>query len=300
MAKRTGYEKEERGLTISKVLLAFVIFVLAVIFVYYGKDFLSKMLEYRDSKRGYQSIEEEVAKPAEEADPEALEAESIDNDAIYIDWEKFKGTEVIGWLQLDDIGYPILQTTDNDYYLHRLPDGTYNYGGSLFLQKENNKDFSDDNSFIYGHNMADGSMFGKLKKFTTEEYKDHTFDINRPDGTRHTYTFFSVVSVEKKDKAYSYHFVSKPDFLDYQEYVQSISLFQNSAKPDYKNRLVSLSTCNGYQGTSHRLLVQGVETRVVKTQKPASWYDKAWENYTNTPREESLKIFKSLMNRKAE
>lgn len=38
------------------------------------------------------------------------------------------------------------------------------------MDYHNNKDFSDSNTLIYGHNMANGSMFGSLKKYTEKSY----------------------------------------------------------------------------------------------------------------------------------
>ena len=37
--------------------------------------------------------------------------------------------------------------------------------GAIFLDSDNNADFSDDKNIIYGHNMKDGSMFRGLRNF---------------------------------------------------------------------------------------------------------------------------------------
>ena len=42
--------------------------------------------------------------------------------------------------------------------------------GTIFLNADNNANFNDRNSIIYGHRMKDGSMFRKL-----DEYKDKSF-----------------------------------------------------------------------------------------------------------------------------
>lgn len=256
-----------------------IILILSLcVLVFCAYKLVPKLFEYHQSKETYDCIRKEaVKKPAKQEDPVAeLETETVSeipDDSLKIDWEKFKGENVVAWLQLDDIGYPVMQGKDNEQYLHALPDGTYNYGGSIFLETKNKSDFTDQNSIIYGHNMADGSMFGKFRsRYGDAKYKDHTFDLYLPDGTRHTYTFFAVVLTTGGSDVYTYRFGSEDQFLTYQETEQEKSLYANSAKPDPKAHLVSLSTCNGYEGTHNRLVIQGIESSVKQTQDAASWW----------------------------
>ena len=64
------------------------------------------------------------------------------------------------------------QTDNNEYYLRHLYDGTYNKAGCLFADYENQADFSDRNTIIYGHNMRDGSMFAVLNQYDGQPYFD--------------------------------------------------------------------------------------------------------------------------------
>lgn len=80
--------------------------------------------------------------------------------------------DVIGWLTVPDtqIDYPLVQGTDEMYYLSHDALGNESMTGSLFLTKENAPDFSGFNSIIYGHHMVAEKMFGDLDLF-----KDETF-----------------------------------------------------------------------------------------------------------------------------
>lgn len=69
-----------------------------------------------------------------------------------------------------------------------------------FLLNHNNPLFTDRSNFVYGHNMGNGSMFGRLKNYMTDASKDHLFYIYLPDGTRHVYQFFSVATVFQSQK----------------------------------------------------------------------------------------------------
>ena len=84
--------------------------------------------------------------------------------------------DIIGWIRIGalDLSYPVAQAADNDYYLHRTFERVDNFAGCLFLNCENTRYFTDQNSIIYGHNMKNGSMFGTLKEFEKQE----TYDKN--------------------------------------------------------------------------------------------------------------------------
>ena len=79
--------------------------------------------------------------------------------------------DVKGYIEIKgtNINYPIVQSTDNDYYLNHLPNGEKNKMGSIYLDYRNN-DFEDENTIIYGHNMNDGTMFSELENYKKQDY----------------------------------------------------------------------------------------------------------------------------------
>ena len=63
---------------------------------------------------------------------------------------------------------------DDSYYLTHTFKKTEHVAGAIFLDSDNNADFSDDKNIIYGHNMKDGSMFHGLRIFLDDEFlKEH-------------------------------------------------------------------------------------------------------------------------------
>jgi sortase B len=99
-----------------------------------------KKLQEEDTEGSDPAPKVELGIPALTVDFDALEA--ISSDAI-------------GWLYCPDtvINYPVMGAEDYTYYLRHLADGTYNFNGSLFLDYNCQRDFSDKLSVIYGHNM---------------------------------------------------------------------------------------------------------------------------------------------------
>lgn len=83
--------------------------------------------------------------------------------------------DIVGWLYCPgtSINYPVVQTDNNEYYLHRLPNGKESAGGSLFVDCTNSWGFSDANTVIYGHDMKDGTMFGYLHNFESQTYYEN-------------------------------------------------------------------------------------------------------------------------------
>lgn len=92
-----------------------------------------------------------------------------------VDWDALRAInpDVVGWIYIPgtEVNYPIAwREGDDDYYLKHNFNGVSSaeFGaeyGSIMLSGVNEPDFSDEVNIIYGHNMANGSMFAQLAKF---------------------------------------------------------------------------------------------------------------------------------------
>ena len=93
--------------------------------------------------------------------------------------------DVVGWLYFEDgeISYPILYSGDNEMYLHRDYTGEKSSAGTIFLDGASTADFNDPHTIVYGHNMRDGSMFGKLRQYQVcgEDERAQYFQIRTVD-----------------------------------------------------------------------------------------------------------------------
>ncbi len=234
-----------------------LLLISAAVCVYCGSQLYQKLEEYRESRQIYEELRKDAVQKSQNMD--AASDTEADDDTIDIDWSALEGTGVVGWLRLGNIDYPIMQGEDNRFFLHHLPDGTYNYGGSLFLDADNSGDFSDGNSIIYGHNMADGSMFGSLKNMVSQKDADTTFDIYTPDGIRHRYQYYSVQYTTVNSPVYTMFFNGEDEFLAYLQQMKKTSSITTDPEPAADGKIVSLSTCNGNAGTRNRLVLQGME-----------------------------------------
>ena len=80
--------------------------------------------------------------------------------------------DTVGWLciQGTKINYPIVQTTDNDKYLHTGFDGKSSRAGTIFLDYESESNLTGKNNIIYGHNMKNGTMFRDLNLYKDKDF----------------------------------------------------------------------------------------------------------------------------------
>lgn len=99
--------------------------------------------------------------------------------------------DVIGWIYIPDtdVSFPILKGKSNKQYLYQSYKKEYSTAGSIFIDYRCRANFKDKSTVIYGHNMHNGSMFGSLKKYKKESYRDkHPYIyIMKKDGAWNKY-----------------------------------------------------------------------------------------------------------------
>ena len=145
-----------------------------------------------------------------------------ENNNTKVDFEKLKeeNSDTVAWLKVNgtNIEYPVVKSDNNDYYLTRSFDKSYNTAGWIFMDCNNEADGTDKNAVIYGHNRRDGSMFGSLKNILTDEWKnnENNFTIQYiTEKGEEEYQVFSVYSIEKEDYYITTGFNSNKDFSDF-------------------------------------------------------------------------------------
>lgn len=211
---------------------------------------------------------------------EMAEENTDDEIDIEIDFKTLKTVNKasVGWIYQKDtpISYPVVQGTDNDYWLYRRFDSTdktkgSNRSGTIFVDYR--CDVRDGNNLIlYGHNMAkeNGVKFSSLINYVKDDgenyFKEHPsfvyFDGETEEGS--VYMIFSVmkadVSTQEKADRY-YKAVSDDEYAEYLDFLKSESLWDTGVEPSEDARCVLLSTCvTGHYDV--RCLIAGIATEV--------------------------------------
>lgn len=180
---------------------------------------------------------------------------------IRVDFERLKerNPDVVGWIffENENISYPILYSGDNVRYLRKTLDGKNASAGSIFLEGDNTPDFEDSRSVVYGHNMKNLSMFGKLKYYREEDYyEDHQYFQILVEGIVYRYRIFSCFDVsETETEMCRVDFTPDKEFSEFIATLQKRSIKDTEIEVDREDKVVTLLTC---YVTGRRTLVNAV------------------------------------------
>ena len=186
-------KKKPNGL-IRRIIIA----VLLLIMIASAISLVKEWMDAAAQRRLEESLAEAARQTETETEPPETEKETeAETEAPYvspIDFAPLLATnpDTIGWIRVPDtkIDYPIVQSPDNQYYLHKDFEGKDSVYGTIYLDADSKPDFSGWNNPIYGHHMKDGSMFKDVVKFKDQDFfENHRyFEIYTPERTIHLKT----------------------------------------------------------------------------------------------------------------
>lgn len=248
-----GRRKKKGG---SNIVSNIILVIAIVVFAVSAYKLYGIFSEYNKGDKEYQKIQDLVINTEKKDDTK--------EEAFSVDFEKLleMNSDVVGWIRFDEpseINYPVVQGRDNEEYLKRTFEANTNKLGTLFVDVNNPGDFSGRNTFIYGHNMKNGSMFAQLLKYKNDSfYKEHPyFYIYTPDGKVRTYEIFSAGVVKDTSDSYIMDYADDAAFQTYIDYIKQQSAYPTSAEVTTASKIVSLSTCTNVRD-DERFLVHGV------------------------------------------
>ena len=244
-------QEKKRKITVALLSLLATACLAYVFFYYYqyGRssvdyDNLAQLKEKDDEKAKDNGYKITIVNENKEMPPILAKYETLYN----------KNKKLIGWLKIADtnIDYPVMQTSNNEYYLDHNFDQEYDKNGSLFLDKDCNAAFPNTNMIIYGHHMKSGKMFGNLNYYSKESYyKEHPqiqFDTIYEEGIYDImYVFRSRIYNEDEVVFKYYQFFdvnSEDEFYSAMDEMSRMSLYDTGVQPQYGDKLITLSTCD--------------------------------------------------------
>lgn len=190
------------------------------------------------------------------------------------DWGTIKAQypNAVAWIRIPgtDIDYAIAQSDDNSYYLTHTIDDKKSKMGWLFLDYRNTTDFLASNIVVYGHNMANGTMFGTIPHMMREPWvndKNNQYIYFSTETETAVYQIHSIMRVDSDSVKYNQTSISSSEMVDYlakmrgYNLVKELSYSSDAYEPF--DRVITLSTCADAFGTE-KLVVQGI---LIHTQK---------------------------------
>ena len=224
---------------------------------------------YAQGEQSYERLQDLVHQPESTANEIGTEVSApplqtfpqVEVPALSLDFDALRkvNADATAWLYCPDtpIDYPVMRADDYNWYLHHLPDGTYNANGSLFLDFNAPADFSGRLSIIYGHNMKSGKMLGSLTGYKKQSYFEQhpTMYLYTPEGNYRVDLLYGCVvgAGEWRDRAFMFD-INLDTLLSYAAYNTT---FESGLSYSEGDRVLALSTCS-YEFDDARYVVLGL------------------------------------------
>lgn len=160
------------------------------------------------------------------------------------------------WIQIENtnINYPVVQSSDNDYYLKHNFRKESNISGTVFVESANDID-NDKNIILYGHNMRNGTMFNNITNYKEESFFNEDNKINIIiNNTLYEYEVFSVYVKNVSEVNLAIGFASEDEFINYAYNEAEESLYKKDVDFSAEDNLITLVTCS-YEFTDARTIV---------------------------------------------
>ena len=193
---------------------------------------------------------QETTPPAGKWVPETILKDPVMEDLAAIDLAALReiNPDVVGWITIPEtqINYPLMQGEDNDFYLHHTWKGDKNSVGSIFLETLCSPDLMGDNTILYGHNMADGSMFNDLRNYAVEGFWQRSpFVYIVTDAGVYRYDIVSAYKADVNGLTYGVEFPTEESKANFIRFLCQESEFDTGIVPEVQDRILTLSTCYG-------------------------------------------------------
>ena len=224
------------------------------------QDDLAEVIKVTDPTEIIEQKNEENRADAEESETPIEDLKLITNTSLAS--LLTVNEDVVGELIVNNtnINYPVVQASDNDYYLDHNINKQNSANGWIFLDYRNNSMNLDKNNIIYGHNMYySGVMFGTLYKTANSSW------YTNPDNQIITYNtlyenmnfkIFSIYRIPKTNDYLKVFFENDNDFLSFIDMITARSIYNFNVPVNADDKIITLSTCSN-NGTK-RLVIHAV------------------------------------------
>jgi len=254
-------QKKKKKVTVGDLIRNIILLIAIGVFLFSGFRLLSIFLEYKKGTDEYIDLRKYIVEDSNqtvlanqsssqkiaESEQDVIEDDSFPR--LDVDFKSLMALnpDIIGWIRVmavDEINYPLVQGSDNKKYLHETFQGTANSAGSIFVDYQASRDLTDDNTFIYGHNMKNLSMFGNLKSLHDKAvYEKSPYIIIYTAEKDYIYEIFSYHVVSVDDDSFTTYFNTRDEFQNYLNTVIRHSEYATNVEVTSEDKIITLSTC---------------------------------------------------------
>ena len=283
--KKKNFFKEINIKTLSAIILLVILIALAFMGInsykeYYDQNKVEEQMdEIQEILDNYTIIPDEEETPQEE-NPEGGEQEQpqqqaqparsgASSSAYYTNYSRVISDllninpHTVGWIKVNNtrMDYPVVQYTDNDYYLGRDFKQRKNSMGWIFMDYRNDSEELSKNTIIYGHNIKGGIMFGGISNMFSNYYlskEENNYIIFNNKNKNMRWKIFSMYKINETNDYLKTDFETDADYQNFINMIQSRSQFRFDTTVTTNDKIITLSTCfsNKTRSVVHAVLVQ--------------------------------------------
>ncbi len=263
-------KKPNKKFTPGDIIRYVVIAVALAVFVFAACKLISIFVNYSKGDKEYRKVEEEVFKKNEATTPTVLLEQNVlenvekDNGEykfLAYDHAALKAISenAQGYLDIPaiDLTVPIVQTSNNYYYIEHAITGAYHSYGCPFIDCKQTGGIFARNPIIYGHSMKNGAMFGMLTKYLTPSFykeKGNQYMYLYCEKGVYIYEIFSIyITNAYDDSTYVFEYENDEAYANYVLNAKSRSYFNTGVEVTGSEKIITLSTC--YDDKEARLIV---------------------------------------------
>ncbi len=178
-----------------------------------------------------------------------------------------KNKNTVGYIQVKNtiINYPVVQASDNNYYLKHSFDNKSNSAGWVFMDYRNQINELDDNTIIYGHHRKDGTMFGSLKNVLTSNWQNNRDNYIIYFSTLNENMLFQIFSIYTIKQESYYLITNFNNNIEKQKWIDTMkkrNITKIDTEVNINDKFLTLSTCKNRRG--ERIVVHA---KLIKMQK---------------------------------
>ncbi len=266
---KARHAAKRSGPGVKFVVSAIIIFVLLCVIGFGGYKL---WVWYTDNQNSGNQKNEARSHVTVATQPQKIEGVEKEVAMYDVDFDGLKemNNDTVAWLKVEgtEIEYPVVQASDNCYYLDHSYDGSWNSTGWVFADYRNAVDGTDKNLIIYGHNRKDKSMFGSLHDAFNEEWQeneDNRYIVLATDNEYGIYEVFSLYSIPVEDYYITTSFDSDEEFGEFAETLKNRSVYDFGVDVSGSDHILTLSTCSNMD--AHRAVMHAKKVFAKDTSK---------------------------------
>lgn len=257
------FDRNEKVKKRSYIIRRIILVISVGVFIFAAYNLINIFLAYHKADVIYDNIQQDVldedshTKVVIGEDEQEVEIPFTYNHQALLNIN----SQGIGYIYIPSIDcrLPMVQGDDNDYYLTHTFNKEYSANGCLFEDYRINGGLSASQIIIYGHNMRNGAMFGKLKN-----YQDYSFWNNSGNDVLYIYTgnvikeykIFSCYISEAISDTYTFNFPTLESMRDYAVNMKAKSMYDTGVDVSTATQVITLSTCTN--DGEQRFIVHGM------------------------------------------